>query len=272
MLPEMFSLHGRIAVVTGGLGQLGRQYVRTLASAGAKVAVLDLAQTGARMKDSFGDLVGAGDVTFVGADITSRSNLEGALTAISSQWGVPHVLINNAALDAPPNAPASENGPFESYPESSWDKVMEVNVKGTMLACQVFGGAMAKKGRGSIINIGSIYGAVSPDQSIYEYRRRRGETFFKPVAYSASKSAIYNLTRYLATYWGAQNVRVNALTLAGVYNNQDEQFLEGYLRKTPLKRMAREEEYNGAILFLASDASSYATGSTLVIDGGWTAW
>jgi NAD(P)-dependent dehydrogenase (short-subunit alcohol dehydrogenase family) len=209
---------------------------------------------------------------FIAADVTRRGSLEAALRQVESAWGVPQGLINNAALDAPPNAPAEENGPFETYPESSWDKVMEVNVKGVLLCCQVFGGQMAAAGRGSIVNISSIYGLVSPDQGIYGYRRKNGAQFYKPVAYSASKSALLNLTRYLATYWAGRNVRVNSLTFAGVFNNQDPEFLANYCAKVPLGRMAREDEYNGAVIFLLSQAASYMTGSNVIIDGGWTAW
>jgi NAD(P)-dependent dehydrogenase (short-subunit alcohol dehydrogenase family) len=130
---------------------------------------------------------------------------------------------------------------------------------------------MAESGGGSIINISSIYGVVSPDQSIYDYRRQRGEEFYKPVSYSVSKSAILNLTRYMAVYWAKKNVRVNTLTLAGVFNNQEKAFLDAYGSRIPVGRMAQESEYDGAVLFLASKASSYMTGSNLVVDGGWTA-
>lgn len=191
---------------------------------------------------------------------------------MTKKLGVPHGLVNAAALDSPPGAPVEDNGPFETYPEASWDRVMAVNVKGTMLCCQAIGGAMAKAGRGSIVNVSSIYGVVSPDQRLYEYRRGAGDEFFKPVAYSASKSALLNLTRYLATYWAGSNVRVNTVTFGGVFNGQDELFLQAYCARVPLGRMARGDEYNGAIVFLLSDASSYMTGSNLVIDGGWTAW
>ena len=147
---------------------------------------------------------------------------------------MPHALINAAAIDSPPDAPAGENGPFETYPLESWNRVMDVNVTGLMLCCQVFGAAMAEAGRGSIVNVSSIYGVVSPDQRIYAYRAEAGAAFVKPVAYSASKSALLNLSRYLATYWAPRGVRVNTLTLAGVANNQDPRFLEGYCARIPV--------------------------------------
>lgn len=261
----LFSVRDRVVVVTGGLGRLGRQFTRALIDQGARVAVLDRQSEKEPTESSPNRLV-------VEADITDKTSLERALATVVNRWGPPDGLVNNAALDSPPDAPAEENGPFETYPESSWDKVMEVNVKGTFLACQVFGAAMAAAGRGSIVNISSIYGLVSPDQRIYEYRQAKGPPFFKPVAYSASKSALMNMTRYLATYWAGRGVRVNTMTLAGVFAGQDEQFLRGYTAKVPLGRMAEESEYNGAVVFLLSDASRYMTGSNLVIDGGFTAW
>jgi NAD(P)-dependent dehydrogenase (short-subunit alcohol dehydrogenase family) len=180
--------------------------------------------------------------------------------------------VNNAGLDSPPDAPAEEVGPFETYPEASFDAVMDVNVKGTFLCCQAIGGAMAREGRGSIVNVSSIYGLLSPMQDLYEFRRDAGETFVKPVAYSVSKSAILNLTRYLATYWAKDGVRVNTLTLAGVWNDQPAEFLEAYSARVPLGRMLEAPEALGAVVFLASDASSYVTGSNVVVDGGWSAW
>ena len=264
MTMDLFDLTGRVVVVTGASGQLGRQFCSALLRRGARVAMLDQADNAAARP--------GGDTLVLRVDITDRAALEAALATIESTLGVPSGLINAAALDSPPDAPAAENGPFETYPEESWDRVMAVNVKGTMLVCQVIGGRMAAAGRGSIVNVASIYGVVSPDQRLYAYRRAAGTEFFKPAAYAASKSSLLNLTRYLATYWAPKNVRVNTVTFGGVFNGQDAKFLEGYESRVPLGRMARADEYNGAIVFLLSDASSYMTGSNLVIDGGWTAW
>lgn len=269
---DLFNVRDRTVIVTGGLGQLGRRFTVSLLESGARVAVLDVSANQSLHRERFGAQAQNENLCFVPADVTKRESIEHALAQVAARWGTPHALVNNAALDSPPDAPASENGPFEHYPDASWDKVMDVNVKGVFHCCQVFGGAMAQAGRGSIINICSIYGLVSPDQRIYEYRRRDGGEFFKPAAYAVSKSALVNLTRYLATYWAPQNVRVNTLTFAGVYNNQDPEFLKQYTPKVPLGRMARADEYNGAVIFLISDASSYMTGSNLVIDGGFTAW
>ena len=259
-----FNLDGRVVVVTGGLGRLGSSFTKALLSAGARVAVIDSAEAGKAM-DTHDRL------RIYRADITSKAALAEALEKIEREWGAPYGLVNNAALDSPPDAPASENGPFEDYPEDSFDRVMSVNVKGAVLCCQVFGASMAKAGAGSIVNIGSIYGILSPDQALYQYRRDRGETFFKPVAYSVSKSALMNLTRYLAVYWGPKNVRVNTLVFAGVFAGQDPQFLAPYLKKVPLGRMADPGDYDGPVVFLMSDASRYMTGSSMVVDGGFTA-
>lgn len=259
-----FDLDGRVVVLTGGLGQLGRAFTQALVGAGGRVAVLD--------QDAPEEPTEIGPVFSIRTDVTRRSELEAALDLTRERWETPFGLVNNAALDAPPGSSAEENGPFEHYPEASWERVFAVNAKGTMLPCQVFGGAMAATGGGSIVNIGSIYGQVSPRQGLYQYRRDLGETFFKPVAYAASKSSLLGLTRYLATYWGSYGVRVNLLTFGGVFNHQDEEFVKGYVSHVPLGRMADPADYTGAVVYLMSQASSYMTGSNLVIDGGWTAW
>lgn len=251
---DLFSLEDRVAIVTGGAGQLGREIVRGLEERGARVAVFDLEADPFRV------------------DVTDRDAIAQAAEEVAREWGTPHVLVNAAALDSPPDAPAEEVGPVESYPEESFDKVMDVNVKGTFLSCQVIGAQMAAAGRGSIVNVSSIYGMLSPVQDLYEFRRRQGEAFFKPVAYSVSKSAVYNLTRYLATYWAKSGVRVNTLTLAGVWNDQPQEFLDAYVARMPLGRMADANEVVGPVVFLASDASSYVTGANIVADGGWSAW
>jgi NAD(P)-dependent dehydrogenase (short-subunit alcohol dehydrogenase family) len=250
MSDDLFSLRDRVAVVTGGAGQLGAEIVRGLEERGARVAVFDLAADPFRV------------------DVTDRAALEAAIAEV----GTPHVLVNAAALDSPPDAPAEEVGRVETYPEASFDAVMDVNVKGTFLSCQVIGARMASEGRGSIVNISSIYGMLSPVQELYDFRRAAGEEFYKPVAYSVSKSALYNLTRYFATYWAKSGVRVNTLTLAGVANEQPSEFVEAYTARMPVGRMADVGEVVGPVVFLASDASSYVTGANLVVDGGWSAW
>lgn len=272
MVKNLFSVKDKIVVVTGGVGQLGRQFSLSLVERGAKVAIFDTRVDDGFVTQRFGEDARNENLMFLQVDITNRASIAAALGRVTAKWGAPHGLVNNAALDSPPNSPAEENGPFETYPEESWDRVMEVNVKGLMLCCQAVGGAMAQAGRGSIINISSMYGLVSPDQRIYKYREANGKAFFKPVAYSASKSALFNLTRYMATYWAEKGVRVNTVTFAGVFNSQDAEFLKGYCAHVPLGRMANEDEYNGAVIFLISDASSYMTGSNMIIDGGWTAW
>ena len=274
MNSTLFDVKDRIIVVTGGMGQLGKAFSKTLVDSGARVAVLDPAVGSMDADEYQTDQIKNGRMMLLHSDVTQRESLQTALDEIVFQWGdSPYGLVNNAALDSPPNAPAEETGPFETFPIDSWERVMDVNVKGVFLTCQVFGKAMADAGRGSIINIGSTYGMVSPDQRIYEYRQENGgDPFYKPVAYSASKSALLNLTRYVAVYWAKSGVRANVMALGGVFNNQDEKFLEGYCARVPMGRMADEDEYNGTVVYLMSDASSYVTGTTIMLDGGWTAW
>lgn len=275
---SLFDLNDRVVVVTGCLGQLGRQFCQALLDHGARVAGLDrITETDALpfLRDKAPSVAAAhadGRFVYVESDVTAKATLEAARTQIETAFAAPVFgLVNNAALDSPPDSDARETGPFETYPLENWERVFSVNTTGPFLCCQVFGAAMAEVGRGSIVNVGSIYGVLSPDQNLYQYRRDRGEVFYKPVAYAASKSALYNFTRYLAAYWGDRQVRVNAVSFSGVFNNQDAQFLDKYLPKVPLGRMADETDYNGTIVYLMADASSYMTGSNVVIDGGFTA-
>lgn len=265
-------LSGQVVVITGGMGQLGMEYATGFVDCGARVVIFDVIETPRLSHSRFSAMFKEGVIRGYRVDITDPGSVKAAVEVVIKTWGKPDVLINNAALDSPPDAPPGEVGPFESYPLSSFKKVMEVNVAGTLICCQILGAIMADAGKGSIINVSSIYGILSPCQDIYDFRRRQGGVFFKPVAYSVSKSAILNLTRYLATYWADRGVRVNTLTLAGVSNNQPKEFQDAYCARMPLKRMAKASEYVGPALFLASDASSYMTGSNLVVDGGWSAW
>ena len=262
----LFDLAGRVAVVTGGRGQLGRALVDALVERGMRVAALDVAPPAGEAGERADHVLG------LTCDVTRRDEVEAALEAVESDWETPHVLVNAAGIDAPPDAPASEVGPFEDVPLEALERVVDVNVLGVVVPCQVIGGAMARAGRGSIVNVGSIYGLLSPDQSLYDFRREEGEAFVKPVAYSVSKSALLNLTRYLATYWGRSGVRVNTLTPHGIENRQPAPFVKAFAVRSPLGRLMDVSEAVGAVVYLASDASSYVTGANLVVDGGWSAW
>ncbi len=272
MSDPLFSVEEQLIVITGGLGQLGRHFATELAARGARIGLLDIQDDPDLLPEPLGAARDAGRLLLLHGDVTSRDSLVAALTQLDATWGPPHGLVNSAAMHVPPNAPATDTGPFETYPEEAWDRMMDVNLKGVFLACQVFGGAMAQAGRGSVINISSTYGLVSPDQRIYQHIRDAGTEFYKPVSYSAAKSALFNVTRYLATYWAEKGVRVNTLSFSGVFANQDDQFIEAFERRLPLGRMAHPEDYTGAVIFLLSQASAYMTGSSMVVDGGWTAW
>jgi len=264
----MCDLTGHIVVVTGACGQLGRGFCAALADSGARVAALDLPHVVA----DAGPPHATDHLMTIAGDVTSRASLEEALKTIEARWGAPTGLVNNAGLDTPPGAGETATGSLETFDMEVWHRTFEVNSTGALLAMQVFGGRMAQAQRGAIVNIGSIYGQVGPDQRIYDYRAAQGRPFVKPVAYSASKAALLGLTRYAATYWAPNNVRVNALVLGGAFAHQDPEFVEAYTARVPLARMAQPHEFHGGLTYLLSDASSYVTGTSLVIDGGWTAW
>ncbi len=270
MSDPLFDLTGRVAVVTGGMGQLGAELAVALATRGVRVAILDLETEPRSGAPGLVTAVEDGTVRAHACDVTDRAQVEAALALVEVDWGIPDLLVNAAAIDAPPDAPAEEVGPFEDVPVESLARVVHVNVLGVVVPCQVIGGAMARAGRGAIVNVGSVYGLLSPDQGLYDFRRDAGEQFFKPVAYSVSKSALVNLTRYLATYWGRSGVRVNTLTPHGIENGQPEPVVEAFAARSPLGRLMDVSEAVGAVVFLASDASSYVTGAILVVVGGWS--
>lgn len=266
---ELFSLNDKVAIVTGALGLIGKNHCQALADAGANVVVCDLDEL--KCKDFASSL--STKSLGVGVDITSKSSVENLRDKTLKEFGKIDILINNAAINDMFENPqaAAEQSMFENYPLKMWQKSLDVNITGTFLCSQVIGTDMAKAGKGSIINVASTYGLVGPDQSIYK-KPDGSQSFYKSPAYPATKGAIVNFTRFLAAYWGNKGVRVNTLTPGGVENNQDEYFVKNYSSKTPLGRMASPTDYKGAIIFLASDASSYMTGANLIVDGGWTAW
>jgi NAD(P)-dependent dehydrogenase (short-subunit alcohol dehydrogenase family) len=275
---SLFRLDGQVAIVTGGLGRLGSQYTRTLVAAGASVAVLDVHRCPNTIVDA---LVAAGrPVSTHAVDVTDRSAVDLAMADIVRGSGTPTILVNNAGLGAPPNASATDNGPFEDYTEASWDAMLDSHLKGAFIVSQSFIKTFKTAPRsngaplpsGSIINVSSTYGLVTPDQSVYDYRRHGGVAYYKPVGYSVAKSGVLNFTRWLAEYCAPFGLRVNTLVPGGVRESAHApEFVAEYVRRTPLGRMANDDDYNGAVLFLASRASAYMTGAMLVVDGGWTA-
>jgi NAD(P)-dependent dehydrogenase (short-subunit alcohol dehydrogenase family) len=273
-IDRLFRLDNDVAVVTGGAGRLGSQYVAALADAGARVAAIDLAASPGPALElllrAYPDAV-----SFHSVDVTRRDRVDVVFDEVRTRFGVPTILINNAGLGSSPADAALETGRFEQYPESAWATMIDSHLKSTLVASQSFIAAFrqAQGARsGSIVNVSSTYGLVTPDQSLYDFKRRQGTEYYKPVAYSVAKSGILNFTRWLAEYCAPFAIRVNTLVPGGVQEpGHDPEFVEEYARRTPLGRMAREDEYNGAIVFLSSKASAYMTGSMLVVDGGWTA-
>ncbi len=266
---ELFSLSGRTVVVTGATGLLGQQHCRALADAGAAVIVTDL---DADRCESVAAGLGP-NAHAVPADITDESAVRTLRTRALEISGAIDVLVNNAAVNDhyASSGAALEQSRFEYYPLALWQQCLNVNVTGMFLCCQILGQVLAQQGHGSIINIASTYGVVAPDQSLYKDAEGR-QRFYKSPVYPTSKGAVLAFTRYLASYWGHRQVRVNSLSPGGVEDHQEACFVERYAQRTPLGRMAMASDYRGALIFLASDASAYMTGANLIIDGGFTIW
>ncbi len=269
----MFDLAGRVVIVTGGAGMLGRRYTRTLLSAGAKVVVADTDRAQANSTAEAASAETGGEAIGWAVDVRHKPEVDQLVASVFERFGRLDVLINNAAID--PKLDSSVAGrltsSFEDYPLELWQQSLDVNLTGAFLCSQAAGRVMVRQRRGVIVNVSSTYGLVGPDQRIYQ-RAGHEQQLYKPAAYAVTKAGIAQLTRYLAAYWGHLGIRVNTLTPGGVYNAQDDEFVVKYSARTPMGRMAEKNELNGAMLFLVSDASSYMTGANLVVDGGWTAW
>ncbi len=275
---KIFSLKNKTAIVTGALGLIGKKHCEALAMAGANVIIADMNKENCK---DFAQKLGKKHFG-ISIDVTDENNLQDAKRKILKKYKTIDILVNNAAINDMFENPAmaAHLSAFENYPVEAFRKSLEVNVTGVFLCSQVFGTVMAEQGRGSIINVASTYGIVGPDQSIYRKPAPEGspdllgkgvQTFFKSAAYPATKGAVINFTRFLAAYWGHKGVRVNTLSPGGVENGQDDFFYKNYASKTLLGRMANADDYQGALIFLASEASAYMTGANLVVDGGWTA-
>ena len=262
-MSDAFRLDGKIVVLTGAAGIIGREVVQQFLDGGARVFAID------REAELLADILGGPDdalMTFAG-DVAQPASMQAALRTLQGGWGIPDVLLNNAATK-------SDNffEPFETFPLADWNQVMSVNLTGAMLCAQVFGGAMAARGRGAIVNTLSIYGISGPDQRIYEGSEYLGRAINTPAIYAASKAGLWGLTLYLATYWGHRAVRVNAITPGGVFSGQNDTFVGNYAARVPLGRMATAADIAHGMRYLSSDAARYVTGHNLVVDGGWTAW
>ncbi|MCK9276306.1 MAG: SDR family oxidoreductase [Syntrophales bacterium] len=267
----LFDLSGKKAVVTGGAGILGRHFCAGLAESGATVAVVDVQESEAlEFAKSLTDRYGGSHIG-VGCDVSNLSSVTTMLKEIVEKFGEINILHNNAAgksddLDA-------FFAPFEQYSLGQWRQIMSVNLEGMFLVAQSVGKQMIAQGKGgSIIQTASIYGVMAPDHRIYEGSFYLGRKINTPAVYTASKAAVIGLTKYLATYWADKGIRVNTLTPGGTESGQNDEFKRLYSARIPMNRMAHAYEMVGALLYLASDASSYVTGQNIIVDGGLNTW
>ncbi|MCW3113592.1 MAG: family oxidoreductase [Segetibacter sp.] len=262
---NLFDLSGRIAIVTGGAGLLAAEHAIALHAHGATVVLADFNEE--KCKLAAEALVKDGvKATAKFCDVTKKESWETLLNEVVSEFGKVDILINNAGFTNQSKS-ANFDASFENFPLEDWNAIMNVNLTGAFLGCQVVGKQMLQAAKGSIINIASLYGVVSPNHKIYP-----GTGISQPVAYSVSKHGVVALTKYLATLWAEKGVRVNSLTPGGIFNGHEGLFLERFKQLNPIGRMSDKTELRGGIVFLASDASSHVVGHNLIIDGGWTAW
>ncbi|MBL7714989.1 MAG: SDR family oxidoreductase [Bdellovibrionales bacterium] len=270
-ITKKFRLDGKTAIVTGGTGILGKHFCRGLAEFGANVAIVD--RDPSSLKDFALELQKTYGVKALGieCDVANESSVQAMVKKAVAEFGAVHILHNNAATKT--KDVKNFFAPTEKFRLEDWKEIMSVNVDGMFLVAREVGAQMLRQGiRGSIIQTGSIYGIMAPDLRIYEGSEYMGEQINSPAVYSASKAAVVGLTQYLASLWGAQGIRVNTLVPGGVQSGQNERFLKNYSARIPMGRMAQADEMVGALIYLASDASSYVTGQTLAIDGGLSAW
>jgi len=262
---KLFDLSNKTIVLTGGAGLLGSQYAEGLSQAGADIILADINYTECKKIAIELERKYKNSIMPIKLDLTKKKSIKNMVEKTVEEFSKIDVLINNAAFQG--KTGKERQIKLEELPESIWDKAISVNLTGIFLTCQEVGKIMLKQKSGTIINIASTYGIVAADQRIYGNSGQNSAVY-----YAATKSAILNLTRYLASYWNRTGIRVNTLSPGGVENNQGNSFIKNYSKKTMLGRMAHKSEYVGAMIFLASDASSYMTGSNLIVDGGWTAW
>lgn len=264
----IFDLKNKTVVLTGSAGRLGSRFAHVLSGAGANVVLVDIEESANKQLEQ--ELITRYKTkpTAFSIDISKQNDVKQFIKKITSKYKKIDVLINNAHFI--PRTHPKRDASFEEYPLDLWDKTITTNLRGLFLCCQEIGRVMVKQKKGVIINVSSIYGIVGADQRIYGKSRLNS-----PAFYAATKGAMVNFSRYLAAYWHGKNIRVNTLTLGGVFDeklHKDKNFVKSYSNKTILGRMASKEDYDGPLLFLASDASSYVTGTNLIVDGGWTAW
>jgi NAD(P)-dependent dehydrogenase (short-subunit alcohol dehydrogenase family) len=273
-LDSMFDLTGRVAVITGGTGLLGQQHGEAIASAGGIPVLADIRteavdSSSAAFRERFGP-----EACVLQTDITDPGSVRTLLTEVLKRTGRVDILINNAANNPKMEKIADvEFSRLENFPLKQWQDDLAVGLTGAFLCAQVIGSEMARRGSGVIVNVSSDLGVIAPDQRLYRKPGLpAGRQPVKPVTYSVVKTGLIGLTRYLATYWAEAGIRVNAISPGGVYNNQPDDFVARLANLIPLGRMAKADEYQAAILFLCSDASSYMTGANLVVDGGRSCW